>query len=78
MNVDLKCFSTLANMDTCRIDVRRTYKISNGHTVEDIVRDAGIIRENVRIAFVNGRLAEFDTILSEGDRIALAPAVGGM
>jgi len=33
---------------------------------------------DVKIAFVNSRVVNFDTVLSEGDRVGLAPAVGGM
>ena len=28
--------------------------------------------------FVNGKKADFDTVLSNGDQIGLAPATGGM
>jgi molybdopterin converting factor small subunit len=35
-------------------------------------------KENLKIAFVNGRVVTFDTVLKPGDQVGLAPAVGGM
>jgi sulfur-carrier protein len=78
MNVSLKCFSKLVNPDTCDFNESTTYDMDKGHTVEDLVQRAGIDSEEVRIAFVNSRIVDLDTTLSEGDRVGLAPAVGGM
>jgi molybdopterin converting factor small subunit len=78
MKVDLKCFSKLVNPDTCDFNESKTYSLEDGHTVEDLIERAGIAREEVKIAFVNSRIVDLDTALSEGDRVGLAPAVGGM
>ena len=78
MNVSLKCFSRLVNPDTCDFNESTTYDLDEGHTVEDLVQRAGIDSEEVKIAFVNSRIVDLDTTLSEGDRVGLAPAVGGM
>ena len=78
MNVSLKCFSKLVNSDTCDFNESTTYDMDKGHTVEDLVQRAGIDSEAVKIAFVNSRIVDLDTTLSEGDRVGLAPAVGGM
>ena len=81
MNVSLKCFSKLVNPDTCDFNESgrgKGKKIIGTHTVEDLVQRAGIDSEEVRIAFVNSRIVDLDTTLSEGDRVGLAPAVGGM
>jgi len=78
MNVSLKCFSKLVNPDTCDFNESTTYDLDEGHTVEDLVQRAGIDSEEVKIAFVNSRIVDLDTTLSEGDRVGLAPAVGGM
>lgn len=32
----------------------------------------------VKIAFVNSRKVDLDTVLADGDRVGLTPAVGGM
>ena len=78
MNVSLKCFSRLVNPDTCDFNESTTYDLDEGHTVEDLVQRAGIDREEIKIAFVNSRIVDLDTTLSEGDQVGLAPAVGGM
>ena len=78
MNVSLKCFSKLVNPDTCDFNESTTYDLDEGHTVEDLVHRAGIDSAEVKIAFVNSRIVDLDTTLSEGDRVGLAPAVGGM
>ena len=78
MKVNLKCFSTLANPDTCDFKASTPYEIADGESIENLVQRAGIAKEDVSIAFVNSRIVDFDTILSDGDRVGLAPAVGGM
>ena len=78
MKVDLKCFSTLVNPDTCDFKESTAYVLADNQTVNDLVRRAWISREDVKIAFVNSRIVELDTVLSDGDRVGLAPAVGGM
>ena len=78
MKVQLKCFSTLVNPGTCDYRESTAYELSEGQTVEDLVKKAGIVREDLKIAFVNGRVVPFVTALSDGDQVGLAPAVGGM
>ena len=78
MRVNLRCFSKLANHDTCNFSDNKPYDLANGHTVGDLVERAGIDREDVKIAFVNSRIVGMDTTLAEGDQVGLAPAVGGM
>ena len=78
MKINLKCFSTLVNIDTCDYKNSTEYDLAEGQTVEDLVQFAGIPKEDVKIVFVNNRIVNFDTILSGGDQVGLAPAVGGM
>jgi sulfur carrier protein ThiS len=78
MKINLKCFSTLVNLDTCEYRNSTAYDLADGQTVENLIQLAGIDREDVKIAFLNGRIADLDTVLSNGDRIGLAPATGGM
>ena len=78
MKVALKCFSTLVNPDTCDFKESTTYELDDGQTLRDLVQRAGIDGEDVKIAFVNSRKAEMNTVLSDRDRVGLAPAVGGM
>jgi len=78
MKVDIKCFANLVNTHTCDFKQSTTYELNNGQTVQHLIERAGIAREDVKIAFVNSRVVDFDTVLSEGDRVGLAPALGGM
>ena len=78
MKVDLVCFSKLVNADTCDYSNTTVYDLTDGQKVEDLFQRAGIARKDVKIAFVNSRIVDFDTVLSDGDRVGLAPAVGGM
>ena len=78
MKVKVKCFSTLVNDEKCNYQDSTMYELDDGQTVEDLVQRAGVDREKVKIAFVNNRNVDFDTVLSNGDRVGLAPAVGGM
>ena len=78
MKVNLKCFSTLVSPDSCDFKASTLYDLEDGQTVEDLAQRAGIDRNDVKIAFVNSRIVSVDTVLSDGDRVGLAPAVGGM
>ncbi|MBW2435803.1 MAG: MoaD/ThiS family protein [Desulfobacterales bacterium] len=78
MKVNLKCFASLVNLDSCDYKDSTEYNLDDGQTVEDLVQLAGIAKEDVKIAFVNSRVVDLDTVLSDGDQVGLAPAVGGM
>ena len=78
MKVDLKCFSTLVNLDTCDFNASTPYELNEGQTVGDLIGKAGIDSKDVKIAFVNSRITDLDVKLSDGDRVGLAPAIGGM
>ena len=78
MKVNLKCFSKLVDPDTCNFNESTEYEIADGESIEALTQRAGIAKEDVRIAFVNNRIVDFDAVLSDGDRVGLAPAVGGM
>ena len=78
MNVDLKCFSSLANAESCDYRGSQSYRLTDGQTVGDLVEKVGIEKNDVKVAFVNSKIVDFDTVLADGDRVGLAPAIGGM
>mgnify|MGYP003573611883 CR=1 FL=1 len=78
MNVNLKCFSSLVKAEYCDYSESQTYRLTEGQTVGDLVEEAKIERKDVKIAFVNNKIVDFDTALADGDRVGLSPAVGGM
>jgi molybdopterin converting factor small subunit len=78
MKVDVKCFATLVNPDTCTFDDSIAYELAEDQTIDDLAQRVGVARKDVKIAFVNGRIENFDTVLHDGDRVGFSPAVGGM
>lgn len=51
--------------------------VEPGSTVRDLARQLRIDEEEVKLIMVNGRAADWDTVLSGDDRVALFPPVGG-
>ncbi len=78
MKVNMRCFATLVDAGSCNFDDATIYDLKEGQTVEDLIKAAGLQKEDVKIAFVNSKRVGFEAVLSEGDRIGLAPATGGM
>ena len=78
MRVNLKCFAKLVDPGKCDFTESTPYELDEGQTVKHLLEQAEINREDVKIAFVNSRVVDLETVLSEGDRVGLAPAVGGM
>ncbi|MGD9043703.1 MAG: MoaD/ThiS family protein [Desulfobacterales bacterium] len=78
MKVNLKCFANLADEDSCDYKGSTPYDLPDGQTVHDLIKHAGLDHEDVKVAFVNSRKVELDTVLSDGDQVGLAPAIGGM
>ena len=78
MKVNLKCFSTLADSETCDYKDSTEYELNDRQTVKDLVNRAEINKEDVKIVFVNNKIVDFDAVLSDGDRIGFVPPVGGM
>jgi molybdopterin converting factor small subunit len=78
MKINLKCFSKLVNEETCDYKDSTPYELDDGQSVEDLVSRAGLSKEDIKIVFVNSRKMDFDTVLTDGDQVGLAPSVGGM
>ncbi|MDR3640594.1 MAG: MoaD/ThiS family protein [Humidesulfovibrio sp.] len=74
MNITVKCFATLSRFSPPDVDA---YAISPGDTVAAVVARLGIPEEELKLVFVNGAHAPLDTLLADGDRVGLFPAVGG-
>ena len=78
MKIQVKCFASLADNNTCDYSSATPYTLETGSTAGDLMVHAGIEKESVKLIFVNGRVASPDTRLSDGDRVGVSPAVGGM
>lgn len=78
MKVALKCFATLADPDTCDFKDGTAYDLKDGQTAGQLIQLAGINDKDVAIIFLNSRVVDLDTVLSEGDRVALTPSTAGL
>ncbi|MBA2883109.1 molybdopterin converting factor small subunit [Desulfosalsimonas propionicica] len=78
MKIHLKCFATLAEGDICDFRDSVQNEITEGETVNALVERLGLPKKDVKVIFVNSKVAGFDTVLKDGDQVALSPPVGGM
>ena len=73
MQITIKLFAALRKG---RFNIE-TEDFPIGTTVGEVIRLLDISEKEITLAFVNGRHAELDTKLMEGDTLALFPPVGG-
>jgi molybdopterin converting factor small subunit len=79
MKINVKCFATLSNEDSCRHDRAEAVSMSEGNaTVGNLIEQVKVPENKIATVFVNGRRSGRDVRLSDGDRVAFVPAVGGM
>lgn len=50
-----------------------TIQISDHYTIMNLMKDLDLTPEEVEAAFINGTVQPFDSVLRNGDRIALVP-----
>lgn len=73
MKVMVKLFATLR---LNRFD-REILDLADDTAVRDVVSSLKIPEKDAAILFINSRHAELDTVLHEGDTLAIFPPVGG-
>ena len=73
INVTIKLFATL---QLGRFEIRDE-QFEEGVTVNDIMQENGLHKDQVLLILVNGRHAEYGTVLSDKDTVALFPPIGG-
>lgn len=78
MNVSLKCFANLTKEGVCDYRTPMTHTLPEGARVTDLITRLGYHDEDVKLVYVNHHIVPRDTMLHDGDRIALAPPSGGM
>ena len=77
MNVDVALFASLSGFHAVEGAGRtRTYDLADGTRISDVIATLGL-PDQPRIVFVNGRHAEEDQELLEGQRLAIFPPVAG-
>lgn len=78
MEVELRLYATLVKYaKKNKIPQFSTIELEEGMTLANFLKKFGILHEHVRIAMVNGKRAELDQVLQDGDRVGLFPPVGG-
>lgn len=78
IKVKVKCFSTMVKADICDYKDSRVLELTEGSTVHDLIEKLSLPIEAVKIIFVNNREMGTDTVLREGDQVALSPVTGAM
>jgi len=78
MNVDVALFASLASFQPDGMPGRhaRPVEFPDGWHVGQAIEMLGLPDEP-RVVFLNGRHAEDSDVMSEGDRLAIFPPVGG-
>lgn len=57
--------------NTCTMDVQ------DGCAIRDVLTSLNVPTDSPKILFINGRHAKEDTMLKEGDRLAVFPPIAG-
>jgi len=78
MKINLRCFSKLSESEVCDFRDGDQHKISEGKTVKSLIDQLGFHQDEIKIIFVNGKIANFNTVLKDGDRVGLSPPQLGM
>lgn len=73
MKITVKLFTTLRHG---RFD-QKVMEGDEGMVVRHVVAVLNILEKEAAIIFVNSRHADFETVLKEGDTLAIFPPVGG-
>ena len=75
MHVELECIAGLAKTGRCLFTESTEYTLTGGQTVADLIKKAKLSLEDVECVIINDTMASSDTVLSEGDRVELVPAL---
>lgn len=76
--VKVKCFTTLVKDQVCDFHDSTEHRLAEGSTVHDLIEKMAIPIEAVKIIFLNGREVGIDTVVHDGDELALSPKTGAM
>ena len=73
MRINIKLYATLRDG---RFD-RKILEFPEDTTVFDIINTLNIKEKEAAIIFINNKHVEFNTVLAEGDTLAVFPPIGG-
>lgn len=78
MNDSVRCFAQLVKEDVCDFRESTPHELPNGASVTSLIDKLGLHGEEIKLVYVNHVIVPQTTPLHEGDRVAFAPATGGM
>jgi len=73
MLISVKCYATLRGYQP----EDGALEVEESASVHIVLQKLGLLREEAKVVFVNGRHASLEQALKEGDKVALFPSVGG-
>jgi len=73
MEVNIKLF---ADLQEGRFEEKKEVLAENSRVI-DVINKYGLPQEEVHISFINGRDADKDQVLHNGDTLSLFPKIGG-
>jgi molybdopterin converting factor small subunit len=73
IDIQIRCFATLGKY----APADNRLQLEPGSTVRDLVHRLDIPESEVKIIFIHGEQATWESRLSDQDRVGLFPAVGG-
>lgn len=78
MQVRVKLFATLGrHLAGVQPGTPFEVEVSDGATIEDLMGKLDLPRQEVKVAFVNGRARPADWQLKPGDEVGIFPPIGG-
>ncbi len=78
MRVRVKLYATLRRYrETAQPGTPFEVELSDGAALGDLVAQLELPREEVKVAFVNGRARTMDWPLRPGDQVGIFPPIGG-
>lgn len=77
MLIELRVYTGLEKYTGTRYGELIKLELTEGTTIGNVINQYNIPEQEVFSSLVNGLHKSFDTVLQDGDRVALFPPVGG-
>lgn len=72
--ITIKLFATLKKYLPASAD---NHPIESGASVRELINELRIEASQAKLIFINGRKADLNSVLKDGDRLGVFPPVGG-
>ncbi len=74
LHIEIKLFASLQAFSPPNAS---RFPISQGQTIDDVLKALDVPAEDVKLIFINGAKGDLASVLHNGDRVGVFPAVGG-